>query len=126
MIFTVVMAGAAAAVWTLAPNYLSPAWAAAARLSALICCGVAVISMIPPALVAKRHPAWLPEAGMASMVARLLLTLTFLGVCVKTGVQPYKPFAQAMLYGYLFVLVVEVGLIWWMSRRYWPVPPKKL
>lgn len=77
-------------------------WAAA---GCLVAC---VASLCPLAIVTRMClPDALPQAALAGMVLRILLTGAFLFTMTTIGAVPYWPFATWLMVFYLSLLVLE-------------------
>lgn len=86
---------------------------------AVICGGAAIIAMLPMAIVAPRHPAYIGQAALAGTVLRLLLTM---GALVAYQVL-YTPQLASFLFWapilYLLLLAIETTFGVVAVKRYY-------
>ncbi len=120
LIILIALAGLAIlGIVSTAPQLFGPENGRAVIVAAVVCLGAAIPAVAIPLLLIPANPSWLVEAGMGSMVARMLLTGAAGWLAYRVFDPPQGAYLNAMSVCYLTLLVIETGITWKTASRHW-------
>ncbi len=103
----------------LAPQYWDAESARAICAAAAICLGAALLALLPMVVIAARKTDLLIQAGLATVVIRMLVTLSAGAAYFSWFSPPRAVFMNAMVACYLPLLAIETAICIRLGNRYW-------
>lgn len=119
IILTVLLGIAAFGIISTAPQLFGAENGRAVIIAAMVCIGAALPAVAIPLLLIPANPKWLVEAGMGSMVTRMLLTAAAGWVAYRLFAPPKSVYLNALTICYLILLTIETGVTWRTASRHW-------
>lgn len=118
-LFILISALATGSAWILAGRYGTDVQAPVIRSVAVICATAGIVAMAPLAWAASKRPGYLIQAAMAAIVLRLILSLSG-GMAYQWWVSPPEGlFITSLGVAYITMLVMETGMVVFITRKHW-------